>query len=509
MGGHYERGLYRQFEETVCRLEALEEKYKESVKTVKQLTGEVRSLRRQNAKLEERLTAYKEEMGALKTENRLLKDENRLLRTDNERMKRILNNNSSNSSLPPSTDEAGRAANTYNGRQKTKRKAGGQPGHKGHHLTREAVEKKIREGKFEYRLKEIGIRGRDYVMRYSLDLEIKAVATEIRIYADETGKFAIPKGMEAEVFYGNTIKAMAACLYSVGVVSNDRICEFLNSLSGGELSVSTGSIYGFCREFGEKCAILTPAITEQIVNAPVVCTDATTITTDGVQTYIRNFSTADSVLYCPADKKNLDTLRMFSVLNQYAGILEHDHETAMYNFGTGHAECNVHIARYLRKNAEETDNRWSQNMIQFLNGLNHARKNRMMNDEDSFSDEQIKRYEARYDEILNDGRQQNSQTRGKVAAEQERTLLNRLAKYKANHLLFLHNFQVPFSNNQSEKDLRICKNREKMAGGFRTPAGRQMYCNIMSVIETAKRRGENLFQYIAVLMDRPPGLVLA
>lgn len=78
-------------------------------------------------------------------------------------------------------------------------------------------------------------------------------------------------------------------------------------------------------------------------------------------------------------------------------------------------------------------------------------------------------------------------------------MLNRLTKYKSNHLLFLHNFNVPFSNNMSEKDLRTCKTRQKMSGGFRTEEGRQMFCNIKSVIETAKRRGMNIYQSIVSL----------
>ena len=44
----------------------------------------------------------------------------------------------------------------------------------------------------------------------------------------------------------------------------------------------------------------------------------------------------------------------------------------------------------------------------------------------------------------------------------------------------------------SEKDLRICKNRQKMAGGFRNEKGRQMYCDIMSFVETVKRKKLNI-----------------
>ena len=39
-------------------------------------------------------------------------------------------------------------------------------------------------------------------------------------------------------------------------------------------------------------------------------------------------------------------------------------------------------------------------------------------------------------------------------------------KYMHNHLLFLHDFRVPFDDNMSERDLRKVKNRQKMAGGL-------------------------------------------
>ena len=68
----------------------------------------------------------------MKSECERLTDENILLRNDNERMKRILNNNSSNSSNPPSGYNTGektertRSANTYNGRTRSKNKKGAQ-----------------------------------------------------------------------------------------------------------------------------------------------------------------------------------------------------------------------------------------------------------------------------------------------------------------------------------------------------------------------------------------------
>lgn len=41
----------------------------------------------------------------------------------------------------------------------------------------------------------------------------------------------------------------------------------------------------------------------------------------------------------------------------------------------------------------------------------------------------------------------------------------------------------------------------KIAGGFRMTSGREMYCKIMSFIETVKRRDLNIFQSIIALMN--------
>ncbi len=146
-------------------------------------------------------------------------------------------------------------------------------------------------------------------------------------------------------------------------------------------------------------------------------------------------------------------------------------------------------------------------MGSFLNGMNHARKEREREGGVNFTEEELERYSRRYDELIAAGRDQNSRTKGRNAKKEEKTLLNRLEKYKENHLLFLHDFQVHYSNNMSEKDLRICKNRQKMAGGFRTEEGRGMYCRIMSVIGTVKRRGLNIFQSIANIMDGTPVII--
>lgn len=81
-----------------------------------------------------------------------------------------------------------------------------------------------------------------------------------------------------------------------------------------------------------------------------------------------------------------------------------------------------------------------------------------------------------------------------------------MEKYRHNHLLFVHDFEVPFDDNMSERDLRKAKNRQKMAGGFRKDSGHAMYCAIRSIVETLKRRRMAMLENIRHLFMGTPAI---
>jgi len=192
MGSNYQKDLYKQLMEVMSKVDSLESEQKQDKKEIRHLTSEITSLRKENAALREEVSSLKQENAVLTEKCAKLEKENILLRNDNERMKRILNNDSTNSSISPSKDEDTKSVNTYNSRKPTSRKPGAQKGHKGVCLSKADVEEKIQKGLYKHRIEEIGIPGRPYITRYRLDLEVETVATEIRIYADETGKYQVP-----------------------------------------------------------------------------------------------------------------------------------------------------------------------------------------------------------------------------------------------------------------------------------------------------------------------------
>lgn len=147
-----------------------------------------------------------------------------------------------------------------------------------------------------------------------------------------------------------------------------------------------------------------------------------------------------------------------------------------------------------------------EEMISLLCDMNKTRKNLIEDGKTGFSEEEIKNYEQKYQKIITKGRTENKKTAHKYAKSDENTLLNRMEKYSYNHLLFLHDFSVPFENNISERDLRKAKNRQKMAGGFRKQSGHEMYCSILTIIETLKRRNMGLIENIKQLFMGTPAI---
>lgn len=337
-----------------------------------------------------------------------------------------------------------------------------------------------------------------------MDLDVTPLITEIRIYADGNGRFIIPSEYRSDVFYGPNVKALAVSLYCEGVISNGRIAVFLNAASNEELSLSNGSVYHFCKSFSKKAEISMQHLEAELLNQEVVAMDAAVVTVNRVQHFIRNFSVDRTVIYRAVKEKTIKAMHKLSVLERFSGILVHDHETALYHFGIDHAECNVHILRYLRNNTGDTKNRWSDQMSSLLCEINQARELRKADGIAAFSTDTVSKYEKKYQELIHFGREENKKTNHKYAKADEKTLLNRMEKYSHNHLLLLHNLKVPFDNNISERDLRKAINRQKTAGGFRKESRHEMYCVILTIIETLKRRKMSMIENIKKLfMDTP------
>lgn len=91
--------------------------------------------------------------------------------------------------------------------------------------------------------------------------------------------------------------------------------------------------------------------------------------------------------------------------------------------------------------------------------------------------------------------------RGRSKRTKGRNLLERLQKYKPAVLAFAFNPQVPFTNNQAERDIRPIKVKQKISGCFRTFMGAEHYARIAGFISTTRKHKLNVFKELRNVFD--------
>ena len=484
MKSDYSKDVFKQLQEVMDKCDSLSADIKRERKEFK----------KEKEILNEKINKLENKVEKLETENQKLRD-------DNDRLKKIINNDSNNSSKPPSSDIK---KNIPNNREKTNKKRGGQKGHKAHHLSKKAVEEKINKGEFKHEIIHKGKVQKEYISKYILDIEINTVAKEYRFYKNKDGKYEIPKEFQTDVQYGSEIRTLCTVLNTEGIVAVKRLTDFVSCISHEAINISTGTIVNFTKEINNKSRYLIEKIKNDVLNSKLMHTDATTARCENKNMCVRTHSTERSTLLVASKAKSKKCIEEAGILNAYTGDLVHDHETVMYNYGNRNIECNVHISRYLKGNYENTQNKWSLKMRSFLCSLNDYRKKLKAKGIEKIEQEKLEVHSRRYDEILEEGFKENKKTKGKYLKREEQKLLNRLKKYKGNHIMFLYDFDVPFDNNLAERDLRSIKSKQKISGHFNSFEGLEIYTNIKSIIGTLKKRNKNFYQTLFNIYENIP-----
>ena len=111
--------------------------------------------------------------------------------------------------------------------------------------------------------------------------------------------------------------------------------------------------------------------------------------------------------------------------------------------------------------------------------------------------EDLDSFHARYIQIVDIGYAENSaadppkgpKRRGRRKQSKARNLLDRFRDQREGILAFMHDFAVPFDNNQSDRDLRMMKLRQKISGTLRSFDALVDFCRIRGYVSTARKNG--------------------
>lgn len=79
-----------------------------------------------------------------------------------------------------------------------------------------------------------------------------------------------------------------------------------------------------------------------------------------------------------------------------------------------------------------------------------------------------------------------------------------LEEYKENYFGWGYNFELPTTNNESERSLRMTKSKQKNSGQFDDVKNVEDFAAVWIYIETCRRNGKDPYEALYRLMDDNP-----
>ena len=448
--------------------------------------------------------------------------ENAALRARLAELERRLGLNSTNSGKPPSSDGLKKPSRVRSLREPSDKPPGGQRGHKGETLRQVAKPDSIVDH-FPSSCTACGAAvtpamssGHGARQVFDLPDPRPLIVTEHRAHDCVCGccgahsRAAFPDGVNAPVQYGPTITAFVLYLLHYQLLPEDRLAELMADLFAVKLAAAT--IARMSRAGAARLQDFVTAVRDLVAGAAVKHMDETGFRIAAMTQWLHVACTALLTFYRVAAKRG-------SLLANVTGIVVHDHWKPYYTMpNVLHALCNAHHLRELTALIDIEKEDWARKMHGLLRRANHAvnlaRERDGVGKPRLLTQRLIARFERRYDAIVAEGlafheaqvplRSSNSvrpavdakgrKRRGRKPRRTGHNLLLRLSGRKEDVLRFLTDPNVPFTNNQGERDARMIKVKQKISGGFRSLQGAIDFAVARSFISTAKKQGWNVIQ---------------
>ena len=420
-----------------------------------------------------------------------------------------LKKDSTNSDKSPSSDTFTKAKAETN-REKSENSIGGQPGHKGHYLkpvkNPDVVLQKKPQKQCPHCNGKVAISD-EYEVRQLIDLEIKVVTTEERCYEGVcsdcgcvlSGEFT--EGFNSPIGYGSTTRTIISTLSADSNVTVNKIVKFISSLTDNRINMSHGTVINVLNELAEKLEPTVTDISDMLINCDVLHADETGLKINGNTTWMQILANKDFTLFGRSPSRGKPNKEMNEILTLFVGTLMHDHLMSYYSYKhLTHAECNTHADRYLKAVNEIMKHPWAQEMKVLLHDAYRRKEELIAQKKTKMSKKLLDEFRERYISILDRGvLEYEDAIVGKENIkyyDEERRLLTRLREYIDEHLRFITDFKVPFSNNVAELGARFIKGKKKVSGTFRSPRGMDSYATIASVIDTLRKQKRGIFSSI-------------
>lgn len=323
------------------------------------------------------------------------------------------------------------------------------------------------------------------------------------------GRF--PEEARNVVQYGPRLKAMMVYLMDGQLLPSRRTCEVLNDLLG--VRVSEGTLYTSRTHCYEQLNSMERGIQATLVNSSKVHFDETGMRVNGQLWWLHVACTDGLTYYFVHPKRGKEAMDEMAILPEFRGKAIHDGWKSYAGYECDHFLCNAHHLRELRFILEHYDQWWAYQLSLLLVTILYQVQSAHAKGLTALPEDQLQAVEARYAEILEQGFAANPipspspdtpKKRGRPKRSPPRNMLERLKAQQASVLGFMYDFEVPFDNNQAERDLRMMKLKQKISGCFRSVDGARMFCRTRGYLSTLRKQGQNVLDALIRLFSGKP-----
>ena len=416
--------------------------------------------------------------------------------------------NSGNSSKPPSSDGLGKKPASL--RELSGNPSGGQPGHSGSTLAQvsrpDAVETYRPERCRNCGGSLGGVAPSSAERRQVFELPpVSLLVTEHRkesVPCPACGTVSegeFPEGVTAATQYGPRFLATGVYLQDHQLLPLERAGELMGDLFGHRPSDAT--LVAAAETARLRLEPVEAAVAAAILREPVAGSDETGVRVAGKLAWLHAAVTPALTWYGVHAKRGKEAMDSFGILPRFLGTLVHDCFAPYFSYACRHALCGAHLLRELVFLRDVRRCAWAEGMRRLLLRMKGAVAEAREAGLEAVPEEALEVFYAEYCAVLEEGygtdpgpprrpgRPRAKGRRGRTAQSLEKNLLDRLSGRAEAVLAFLHDFSVPFDNNQSERDVRMTKVKQKISGGFRTEEGAKRFCRVRGYVSTMRKQG--------------------
>jgi transposase len=176
-------------------------------------------------------------------------------------------------------------------------------------------------------------------------------------------------------------------------------------------------------------------------------------------------------------------------------------------YGCLHSICGAHALRDLTYEHEQQSQEWAGELKEVLLGMHQAACEWRERGGTRLPSLERDEWVMQYFDVLARGfaaqpppsAEVATRRRGKLKQTSTKNLLDDLLRRADQVLAFLDDLSIPFTNNQAERDLRMVKVQQKIAGTFRSEAGITAFCRIRSYLGTMRKQGHTMLAALAAV----------